>query len=95
MLLRREYLLDGSEIERAERDIYNTVGAEDNHETNQSPENSALPFYSFRLFTRMSNEFEYTPQEHDERGCCEKQNNRVDYLRDNFAKKLIENSHSS
>ena len=72
-------------VEGAERDIDNAVRAEDDDESDNAPEDSALALLALALIPRPFDELEHAPEEEDERGGREKQDNRINNLHDDLS----------
>lgn len=77
-------------IEGAKCDIDDAVRAEDDDEPNETPHNRALPLFTLRFIARMRDELKHAPEEHDERDRCEKQDYRIDDLRNDLPEKCVE-----
>jgi len=77
-------------IEGVERDVDDTVRAEDDNETDEAPEDSALALCALPFISSVCNEFERTPDEDDKRNSRKEQYQRIDYLRNNLIEECVE-----
>ena len=82
LLLRN--LLYRINAESAERDINNAVCAEDDNKPDDAPHDGSLPVGSLRFIPRSLDEFKHAPKEEDKSRGREKQDKRIDYLRDDL-----------
>lgn len=53
--------LDRRQIERVEYRIDDAVCAEDDHQTDEAPKDTASALFAFRLITRVHDELEHAP----------------------------------
>ena len=88
-LLPVQGFLDVREIERAERDIDETVRAEYDDEPDKPPHNGQLPFFALRFIARMRDELEHAPEEHHERSRGEEQDEGIDDLLDDLREERV------
>lgn len=82
---------DRRDAERAECDVDDAVCAEDDNEPDDAPHNRAATLLPLPLVPRSLDEFEYAPDEDDERARREKQDYRINNLHDDLREKFVEN----
>lgn len=79
-----------SEVESPERNVDDAVCPENDGKPDNAPEDSVLTLFALPLVSRMRDELEHAPNEHDKRARREKQNYRIDNLYDDLPEKFIE-----